>query len=558
MSIVAALFITMQSFQEYLSADGCDIIIRLLAKERVKQGGKNKLDRTSKSEIKPIMPPRDRWLRLRQSTRSKGLSTETANILSIRKTIASDIKRFSNDMLNAPKYLSRLFEFLNDITEMAARRSSEIFSEKAFTIVPKFKEDDGQDAIYRPLCIYEDLKTKILISAASSYFTQVFDPYLHEEILSYRPRRKYHNETTVTNGNHAIKSMREFISSHKGEMIYVAECDIQKFFDIINPDIVLECFDRLALKAGIQGYDQARSVLKAYLDSYGFVPDVLSLNNEPAYWSMSRKKHKGKVKGQCLFKWVKEEGFLQAYTPEEFKLQRAYLGVPQGGALSCVISNVVLNDVDQCIVAEEDPDRFFARYGDDIILMHTNRSKCEELLERYKRSLLEHKLIYHNFEDFSTLKDGAKNTKAFWKGKSKPVFLWGPGEGSASEWIGFVGYEVRYDGITRLRISTLDKKFGDINKKYHKCLDSTQHDTQKLIASTIKRMESLPKSVEKFSELKPNQYLGMQMKSLDRYRHKKIAKLDRRLSKRHQTQTNLIAHFEAKADVSFYWTIAEN
>jgi hypothetical protein len=50
----------------------------------------------------------------------------------------------------------------------------------------------------------------------------------------------------------------------------------------------------------------------------------------------------------------------------------------------------------------------------------------------------------------------------------------------------------------------------------------------------------------------------MQMKSLDRYRHKKIAKLDRRLSKRHQTQTNLIAHFEAKADVSFYWTIAEN
>ena len=551
----------MQSFYEYLTADNCDAIIRILAKERVKQGGKNKLGRGSKSEIKAIMPPRSRWLRLRQSARCKGLSKETANTLSIRKTIASDIRRFSSDMSLAPQYLKKLFEFLDKImSAVTGDAPVQLFSD-AFSIIAKFKEDKDGDAIYRPLCIYNDLLVKTLISTTSTYFTQAFDKHLHEEILSYRPRRLYHGKYTVTDGNNAITGIQEFIKKHNGKRIYVAECDIQKFFDIINSDVVLDCFDRLAAKAGLKDYHQARNILKAYLDSYGFVPDVLAHNDNDNFWHMARKRHIGPIKGRCLFKWVKEEDFMQAYTPEEFQIQRSSLGVPQGGALSCVIANVVLNDVDQRIIAEEDPGRFFARYGDDIILIHTDREKCEALLETYKNELLQHKLIFHRFEDFTNLKDGAKNTKAFWKGKSKPVFLWGPGEGNASEWIGFVGYEIRFNGSTRLRIATLNKKFGDINKKYHKCLQSKQSDPAKLIEATISRMTALPDSIRKFSALTPsddprlNFYLEEQLRSLDRYRYKKIAKLDQKLGNRNLCTPGLTSHFEGAPETSYFWRI---
>ena len=559
----------MQSFHKYITAGYYNNLLRLLAKDRVKQGSQNKLttkkrkDRKPqfKSKVQPLMPPRNKWIRLRQSIRSKGMSQENENILSIRTTIVSDMKRFKDNMSNAPEYLTRLLDFISGITAAVSGDTPLGFSGKDFTIIPKFKNDDGADAIYRPICVYNKIETKTLISAASAYLTQAFDKHLHEEILSYRPRRMYHGEKTTTDGNDAIKGIKEYLNSHKGQNIYVAECDIQKFFDIINHDVVLDCFDRLAAKAEIPEYHQVRNILKAYLDSYGFVPNVLNLNDCEEYWTSTRKRHSGEVKGKCLFKWVNEEGFMKAYTPEEFKQQRDSLGVPQGGALSCVISNVVLNDVDSVIIGEEDPDRFFARYGDDIILMHTDRSKCEALLEAYKQSLLDHKLIYHNFEDFSNLKDGAKITKKFWNGKSKPVFLWGPGEGNASEWIGFVGYEIRYDGETRLRLSTFEKKFAEINKKYHKCLEVKNATRSEHLHKAIEYMESLPESLDKFSELSlmPHRtgktHLSRQLKSLDRVRYRKLAKLDAKLSKKYDRNVCLSEQFKKKGEVSYYRSV---
>lgn len=548
----------MQSFLEYITSEHCALVCNLLAKERVKLGSKNKLGRESDEKIKDLMPSRNQWIRLRQSTRHKGLSRDAQKILAIRKTIIADRKNCCRTDVTAPDYLKELGKFTSEITAIVSGKVPALFTADDFSIIPKFKEDEGENAIYRPLCTYNNLQTKTLISAASSYFTQHFDNYLHEDILSYRPRRSYKGTMTITSGHDAIKGIQDYIQRHPHQNIYVAECDIQKFFDIINHDVVLDCFDRLAQEAGLPEYHQVRNILKAYLDSYGFVPNVLNLNNDPSYWYMALKKHKGTVKGQCLFKWVKEEEFLKAYTAEEFAQVRNRLGVPQGGALSCVISNVVLNDVDKVITSTKDDDRFFVRYGDDIILMHTDKKKCEELLENYKQSLIDHKLIYHKFSDFSDLKNKEKNTKKFWKGKSKPVFLWGPGEGNASEWIGFVGYEINRDGGTRLRLSTLNKKFGKINKSYHKCLESKTKNDTKIIGKARENIEKLPTTLEDFTELRlyPGLYmskpLSHQLKSLDRYRYNKLAKLDSKLSTRCGYQVDLTTYFRDNDQFSFY------
>lgn len=565
----------METFLEYITRDHCDCLTGIIAKERVKQGAKNKLLRESpkksvkeqaSEEINDMMPPRDLWRRLSKKTRgklanlSKGANKVEANTLAIKKTISAHRK--STETYG---YLKKLDKYTKDIADIVSGDGSNAFSKKDFTILPKFKEDEGPNAIYRPLCIYNNLKTKVLISAASAYLTQYFDSHLHEEILSYRPRRMYHGKMKNTDGNDAIKSIKKYLEDHPGQNIYVAECDIQKFFDIINPDIVLDCFDRLAEKAGLPDYHQVRNILKAYLDSYGFVPDVYDLNNNDNYWGYTRKRHRGIVKGKCMYKWVKEEEFYAAYTKEEFEECRTKLGVPQGGALSCVISNVVLNDVDQAIVAEEDSDRFFARYGDDMILMHTDEAKCKELLERYKAALLEHKLIFHKFADFESVKKGEKTTKKFWQCKSKPVFLWGPGEGEAAEWIGFVGYEICRNGAVRLRISTLNKKFKDINKTYHKCLESKISSANRHIEKVKKNIKGLPSALEKFealvypvksnSEDKKGNDLIYQMKGLDRFRHKKIGRLDSKLSEKYKNEAGLVKHFKAHPDCSYFRTI---
>jgi hypothetical protein len=70
----------------------------------------------------------------------------------------------------------------------------------------------------------------------------------------------------------------------------------------------------------------------------------------------------------------------------------------------------VLNSVDKVITDEPDSERFFVRYGDDILLAHTNYDKCKELIEAYTRSLEEHRLPYHTFKSLAECKDGEKTT----------------------------------------------------------------------------------------------------------------------------------------------------
>lgn len=555
----------MKSFHEYLT-DGSLPLLRFLAKERVKLGAKGVLkDKSSETEvelwnsdpmlIKRLMPPRNRWVRLWQSTRCKKFLPEERNELAILKTVRSDIRKYRDNLSEAPDYLVRLLDYMSALQDMAAGTVPISFSENDLRIIPKFKEDSGDDAVYRPLSVYTCLTTKILISAASEYLTRALDGLLHEEILSYRPARNYHGRWCVTTGADAVKGAKEYLRAHFGQNIYVAECDVQKFYDIINHDVVLDCFDRMAEKAGIPDYWQVRAVLSAYLDSYGFVPNVLKLNDDASYWGLSRKNHCGVVKGKFYFKWVREQDFMDVYTEEEYGAVRERLGVPQGGALSCVISNVVLNDVDMAVLSDDDPDRFFVRYGDDMLLMHTDKEKCIGLLERYKDSLRKHRLVYHPFEDFAGLKDGERNTKAFWKGKSKPVFLWGYGEGAASEWIGFVGYEIGRKGHTRLRLSTLDKKFGAINKKYHKCLERSIQNPDSLFDSCRQTLEGISSSMDNFTELNMNTSLAFQLRSLDRYRHKKIKKLDSHLERKTRRKLGLTEYFEEKSEFSFYESV---
>ena len=149
-------------------------------------------------------------------------------------------------------------------------------------------------------------------------------------------------------------------------------------------------------------------------------------------------------KNQYVIKWVDELKEM----PVEIQRQR---GVPQGGALSLLVANIVLNDVDQSIVSTEDPDRLMIRYCDDMVLLHTDRDQCARLMNNYTQSLTGHKLYYHEFEPYH-------DRKSFWEVKSHSPYLWGDGDiGSSNRYIGFLGYELSRKGQLRLRKRNIEK-----------------------------------------------------------------------------------------------------
>jgi hypothetical protein len=538
-----------KSFAEYVDEH---TLIELIIKERVKSAAKKTVEKKEKQrkgrkkqdkkekeqkdicqELHNLTPPRNTWRRLRKKTRNGISSTAVLNKLALRNTIRYDIEQVRDHGAEAPSYLVNLLQFIEKIKAIVNSDKPIDFSGQ-IKVIAQFKKNDGDTAIYRPLSVYNSLETKVLISLASEYLTKYLDSYLHPEILAYRPKRVYHDLYRTTSGEDAIYGIQDFIDDHYDQSIYVAECDIQKFYDVINHDVVIRCFQEIAHEAQIPRFHEVERIIKAYLDSYSFHKDIMSLNDCQEYWEPYRQRQGKQARPFCRFEWVSDECLKGCYgNDEELAACKALLGVPQGGALSCVIANVVLNSVDKVITKEQDTERFFVRYGDDILLAHTDYDKCKELIEAYTRSLEEHRLPYHPFKPLSECKDGEKTTKEFWDRKSKAPFFWGPGEGNAFEWIGFVGYEVRYTGETRLRLSTLNKKFGAINKRYHACiLDKTPNDFKGYMKGNRKKLRGLPSSMSKFPALDKNMYTIQQMKSLDRYRLTKILRLQDKLESR--------------------------
>ena len=519
-----------QSFIRFTTEDR---ILEILIKERVKWIGKEKEAREKSDVFKRIcelLPAQRTWVTPGKKHRSHLNNERTRHLKNNANALRKTIDRDRTGVIEGqegkkdrsrPGYLPKLYRFVADIMETVATGD--------VTLVPPtttalFKEEKSlEDRVvvtFRPISVYEDLKTKVLVKLASEYLTRLLDPLFHEEILSYRTRRDYHGEHPkelyMTKADDAVPNILKFKKEH--ETVWVAECDIKKFYDIVNHRCVMESLERLLEKGHIDRKRAAGAIeiLKAYLDGYNFKESVLGKSREPGFWDpylpgLGKKLKPGKKKIECQFGWVDER---------ELGDDLRQVGIPQGGVLSTLICNILMNDVDQAVVDPNDPDRFFNRFGDDILLMHATEEGCRRLFEAYKASLTAHKLIYHDEKTIGdNYKDGRLTRADYWNEKTKAPFLWGPGEGNAAEWIGFVGYEIRYDGEVRLRKSTLKKQFNKICFQFHK---ATHIDTIKSgVANCMKGLDKCAWSILKFEQLDFNPASRRQMHHLDRYRHNK-------------------------------------
>jgi hypothetical protein len=249
----------------------------------------------------------------------------------------------------------------------------------------------------------------------------------------------------------------DYLNKNDDRQIYATDCDIKKFYDIIDHQVVRDCFDRILCQSHISsdGQSQVKRVLEAYLDSYNFYDNTLAVSQkDPKVFSKIWRKMKDHDhKNKYIIDWVDElNKKLNSKTLSASDLQLLrQRGVPQGGALSLLIANIVLNDVDQAILQTADPNRLMIRYCDDMVLLHTDYDQCTRLMNEYTDSLTKHKLYYHEFEPYH-------DRKSFWKVKSHRPYLWGDGDiGNSNRYIGFLGYELSRDGRLRLRKSNMQK-----------------------------------------------------------------------------------------------------
>src|SRR4030066_1247423 len=149
----------------------------------------------------------------------------------------------------------------------------------------------------------------------------IFDPGFSEFSFGFRLGRSAHG---------AVRKVREYIQD--GYRIAV-DLDLSKFFDTVNHDVLM---NRVARKV------QDKRVLRLI----------------------------GK--------------YLRAGVMVQGRLQETHLGVPQGGPLSPLLANVILDDLDKEL---EKRGHRFVRYADDFIVLVKSRQAGERVMGSLKRFL---------------------------------------------------------------------------------------------------------------------------------------------------------------------------
>ncbi len=204
---------------------------------------------------------------------------------------------------------------------------------------------------------------RVIQQAIAQVLTPIFDPLFSPNSFGFRPGRSAHD---------AVRQVKQTIQDGRS---YGIDVDLSKFFDTVNHDLLM---NRLGRKV------RDKRLLKL----------------------IGRYLRAGVIdKGQCL---------------------PTRLGVPQGGPLSPLLSNVVLDDLDKEL---EKRGHAFARYADDFVILVNSQRAGERVMES----------ITHFLE--RRLKLRVNN------GKSKVV------KATDSEFLGFTfkGKKIRWTAITLSR-----------------------------------------------------------------------------------------------------------
>lgn len=162
---------------------------------------------------------------------------------------------------------------------------------------------------------------RVIQQAIVQVIEPLFDPGFSDSSYGFRPGRSAHQ---------AIRQASSYVESGKR---YVVDIDLEKYFDRVNHDILMS---RLARKIG----------------------------------------------DKRLLKIIR--GFLNAGLMQNGLYERRDMGTPQGGPLSPLLSNILLDDLDKEL---ERRDHKFCRYADDCNIYVGSQAAGERVMESISQFL---------------------------------------------------------------------------------------------------------------------------------------------------------------------------
>lgn len=480
-----------------------------------------------------LIPPRKTWIKLGGRSRFVGehpINSLNKNIKSLSITINKNLLSQHGSIQT-----EKLTRFIQHIRSCLYSKHYTISKP---TIYPKPKErlcNSNSKNICRPIALF-NLDDKIIICLINKFLTELFDPYFYEHSYAFRASKKINEKRIVPSHHHAIATIKEYLAKHTNDELWVAECDIIKFYDTVHHYTVKRIFQDLIKRVkrdnpGIY-LKPAIRIFNCYLKCYAFNTDVLPKNNDPNYF-LNYKITNGK------FEWAESE-FKKHYIHR--KLHLARIGVPQGGALSGLIANIVLDKADASLDTS-DKDLLYLRYCDDMIIVHPSRDKCKSAYFEYQRALRDLKLIPHQPAEIENY------DKDYWNHKSKMPYCWSSKNNGSVPWVGFVGYEINRNGEIRVRKRSLkkemQKQFDTVNeirqiinnkKVSNKTIEESA--TNKMIGFSVGRVKiwNYDKIINElcwingFSELNDNKYSRVQLKRLDMCRNRILRRLKKELT----------------------------
>ena len=176
------------------------------------------------------------------------------------------------------------------------------------------KPDGGQRELGIPTVV-----DRLIQQALLQVLQPILDPGFSEHSYGFRPGRRAHD---------AVLAAQSYVQS--GRRV-VVDVDLEKFFDRINHDILIDRLHRRIGDAGVM------RLIRAYLDG-GIMSDGV--------------------------------------------VQQRYQGTPQGGPLSPLLANVLLDEVDKEL---ERRGHCFARYADDCNVYVRSRRAGERVMVVLRR-----------------------------------------------------------------------------------------------------------------------------------------------------------------------------
>lgn len=515
-------------------------LIHLLTNDPEKNYHLNHKDKRQKIQadeetLITIMPPRRKWKKLRKDERYENgqrINCIKLNERSLRKTIL-----YFEKVNPQEPFLVELNRFIQEVQDSI---NKEGFSFEKPTIFPQKKVKNKSGKVkYRPVANYS-LKDKIIIGLVNRYLTQKFDCLFFDNTLAFRINDQSSSKGELPH-HAAIRKICKQRELQKQKEVWVAECDIKNFFDCVNHTVIKKAFYSFVGKAEKKHKNcidlRAVSIFKKYLNSYNFYSNVYLLQNNSDF------KNRHSLPDDFEFSWVKNDLIIRDFYKKIDK--RTKIGIPQGGALSGLIANIVLHWADNAAINIMGKTIGYYRYCDDIIIIHPEIEKTKSTLQAYKEALSQLKLVYHDFTDLNV-----EDKKSFWEEKSKNPYLWTKEPGKGMEWVGFLGYEIRYDNNIRVRKSSLEREKEKQKKVVSKILNSIKGGQRRskdtIIESATHRLFGMAVGrvalynhkdlkpelcwINGFNELNYNKWSAKQLKILDRNREKELCRLKNKVA----------------------------